>query len=399
MSHAWRYRAANTAGELVDGIVRAESERAALDELRRQTLVPVVIEATRESASARRRPRSSRADALAASIRTAAALLGGGAPLDRTLEFAARHAEHPDVAEALIGVRSDVQGGQTLASALRSKAEVFGALAPSIVRAGEESGSLDAALSRLADHLERARDLRSQLRSALLYPALLAVVAGSGVLVLLAFVVPRFVAILTETGGALPITTRLLVGASQAMARYWWLWAAIILIAVGSARTWLRDASHRARWHGARLSWPLVGRLEAATWTARFCQALGALLQSGAPLLTSLRIARDGVENVALGARIETAIARVERGDRLAAAFEGVFPPLATQMLAVGEESGSLDTMASRVADTYDADVQRGLKTAVALVEPLLIMLFGGLVGFVALAMLQAIYSINASVL
>ena len=135
------------------------------------------------------------------------------------------------------------------------------------------------------------------------------------------------------------------------------------------------------------------------TWTARFCRPLGALLQGGAPLLSSLRISREGVANAALGSRIDAAIARVERGERIAAAFDGVFPPLATQLLAVGEESASLALMATRVADTYDVEVQRGLRTLVSFVEPLAIVLFGGLVGFIALAMLQAMYSINASVI
>lgn len=144
---------------------------------------------------------------------------------------------------------------------------------------------------------------------------------------------------------------------------------------------------------------PIVGQLELALWTARFTRALGVLLRSGTPMLTALRVSREGIDNLALGTRMDAAIARVERGDRVAMALDGVLPPLATQLLAVGEESGSLDHMAARVADTTDAEVQRGLRTMAGLLEPVLIVLFGGLVGFVALAMLQAIYSVNANVL
>lgn len=399
MSVAWRYRAAGANGALVDGVVRAESERAALEELRRQSLIPVSIETASESRPVRFALRPSRADAVATSMRSLAALLAGGATLDRALAFASQHAGHPDVATAFTGVRGDVQSGHSLAAALRSRTEVFGSLAPAMVHAGQESGSLDTALERLADHLELARELRAQLRSALLYPAFLAVVAGLGIGLLLAFVVPRFVDMLAETGGALPASTRLLVGASQAFTRYWFLWLGGMLVVAAAATAWIRDSENRQRLHAARLRWPVVGALETGTWTARFSRALGALLQGGAPLLPSLRIARGGVNNLALGSRIDSSIARVERGDRLAVAFEGVLPPLANQLLSVGEETGSLDAMALRIAGTYDAEVQRGLKTLVSLVEPVLIVLFGGLVGFVALAMLQAIYSINASVL
>ena len=399
MSLAFRYRAATPAGELVEGVVSAENERFALEELRRQTLVPVAIEADRGSGTRRPRLGASRASAVATAMRTMAALAGGGAPLTRALDFAQRHAEPPDVADALAAVRDEVQSGQSLSAALGARTDLFGALAPAMVRAGEESGTLDTALTRLADVFDRARDLRAQLLGALLYPALLALVAGVGVVVLLGFVVPRFVAMLAETGGTLPRSTRLLVAASHLVTAYWWAWTGVVAISVMAALAWMRNSANRRRWHNARLAWPVTGTLETRTWTARFCRSLGALLQGGAPLLLALRIARQGVANAALGARIDAAIARVQRGDRIAAAFDGVFPPLATQLLAVGEESASLDAMAARVADTYDAEVQRGLRTLVNLVEPVAIVLFGGLVGFIALAMLQAMYSINASVL
>lgn len=398
MSLAFRYRAATSSGQLVEGTVRATSEGLALEELRRQTLFPVSITAASEAPTHSSWWQGSRGDAVTTAFRTMATLLAGGATLDRVLEFAARQAEHPVVSEAIAAVRRDVQSGQPLASALRARPSVFGSLAPSMVRAGEESGTLDTALERLAEHLERGQALRAQLRDALLYPALLAIVAGMGVLVLLTFVVPRFVAMLSDIGGTLPWTTRALVIASRAVAGYWWLWLlGGASLAVGVA-TWVRDPDRRARWHAARLTIPVVGPLEWLTWTGRFTRTLAALLQGGAPVLTALRLAREGVDNLALGAQLNAAIARVERGDRLATALDRILPPLATQLLAVGEESGSLDAMAARAADSCEMDVQRGLRRLVGLVEPVMIVLFGGLVGFVALAMLQAIYSINASV-
>ncbi|MCC6316764.1 MAG: type II secretion system F family protein [Gemmatimonadaceae bacterium] len=398
MSTAFRYRAATAGGQLVEGVVRADSERSALEDLRRQTLVPVSLAPEQVSPSRPVWPRASPRSEVAVAMRTMATLLAGGATLDQVLDFAARQAAHPDVSTALDGVRRDVHGGLTLATALGQRAALFGTLAPALVRAGEESGSLDAALDRLANHQERAQALRAQLRDALIYPALLALVAGVGVTVLLTFVVPRFVQMLGDLGGNLPWSTRLLVGASRGATDYAWLWIGGIGALVAGAIVWNRDAEHRAQWHAARLTWPVVGALEWTAATARFARTLAALLAGGTPVLTALRIARESVDNLYMGRQLDAAIARVERGDRLATALDGVLPPLPRQLLAVGEESGTLGAMAERAADGCDAEVQRGLRRLVGLVEPVLIVLFGGLVGFIALAMLQAIYSINASV-
>jgi type II secretory pathway component PulF len=393
---AYRYRAATATGDLIEGVVRAGSPRDALDELRRQTLVPVSVEPVAERAA--RAARLSRRDALAVAVRTIATLLAAGIPLDRALAFTAAHAGQAEVASALRAILSDVEAGESFAEAVR-RHELLGAFAGAIVRAGEESGTLADAMSRLADHLERMNELVTQLRSALLYPLLMGIVAGAGVIVLLAFVVPRFVAMLADVGGSLPLTTRLLVAASAVVTRGWWIWVPMLVVLVLVARRWLRDPANRRRWHGARLRLPVVGELEAKLAAARFGRALGVLLRSGAPALASLRLAREAVTNEALVARLDEATTAVGRGDRIAVSLEAALPPLAAQLLAAGEESGRLDAMCERVAEIYDREVQTTLRTLVRLVEPLLIVVFGVIVGFIALAMLQAMYSINAGVL
>jgi type II secretory pathway component PulF len=328
-------------------------------------------------------------------MRTVATLLSAGMPLDRALDFAASNAGEPHVAAAWRAVLTDVQSGVSFAESMR-KQELFGTFAAAIVRAGEESGQLDSALARLADHFERTNELVAQLRGALLYPLLMGVVSGVGVVVLLAFVVPRFVAMLADVGGTLPLSTRVLVGASAVVTRGWWIWGPLVLLVVFGARQWLMSPTNRRRWHAVRLKLPVSGPVEAMVQTARFARALGLLLRSGTPILTALRLARDVVRNDALAAGIDEAVAAVGRGDRVAASLAGHLPPLAVQLLAAGEESGSLDAMCERVADVYDGDVQRSLRTLVRLVEPALIVTFGLVVGFIALAMLQAMYSINA---
>jgi type II secretory pathway component PulF len=228
-----------------------------------------------------------------------------------------------------------------------------------------------------------------------MYPILMSAVAGLGVAVLLAFVVPRFTAILEEVGGTLPLSTRLLVAASTVVTGWWWLWLPLFVALSYALVVALHRPDVQRRWHRSRLRWPLVGELELTYATAQFTRTLGLLLKSGLPILPALRIARTTVPNLALQDGVERASTAVGEGGGLAASLGETFPGLAVQMLAVGEESGRLDELCLRVADTYDGQVRRTLRTMVGLIEPAMIIVFGGLVGFVALAMLQAIYSIN----
>jgi general secretion pathway protein F len=395
VAERFRYRASDADGRLVEGVVHAPTRVIALEELRRQRLVPVDV-APLGSERSGRAPRQRRAQALSAWTRTVATLLEAGMPLDRALDFAATHAGHPAIASASTDVRADVQNGSTLADALRKRGAVFGSLVPAMVAAGEESGALDQAMARLADHLDEANDLRGQVRSALIYPAIMGGASAAGITVLLAFVVPRFAAMLQETGGTLPLSTRMLVGVSRVVTAWWWLWLLLALGAVVTIRAWLGDGSNRRRYHAARLRWPIVGTIETSFSTARFSRALGMLLSSGMPVLGALRIARGTVTNLALGAALDQAAEDVSHGVRIATALSPVLPPLGSQLLAVGEETGRLPELARQVAETYDRELKRALRSAVALIEPALILFFAVLVGFVALAMLQAIYSVNA---
>jgi type II secretory pathway component PulF len=315
--------------------------------------------------------------------------------LDRTLAFTAEQAGHDGLADAVRQVRRSVQSGSSFADALARHARYFPPLVVSMVAAGESSGALDVVFDRISAHLEEAAELRSQVRSAMLYPALMAVVASVGVTVLLLFVVPRFAAILGDVGGRLPWTTRALVTGSTVLAHWWWLWALLVAGAWYGVYALLRDPERRRAWHRARLAWPQIGALELKYSTARFARTLGLLLRSGVPMISALRIARGALPNLWLSEGVDHAAASVTQGSALAPTLAGTLPPLAVQMLAVGEETGKLEEMCVRVADTYDGEVRRALRTAVAMIEPAMILLFGALVGFVALSMLQAIYSIN----
>lgn len=390
---AFRYRAATGSGDVVEGVVNASTAQEAGEALRRQALVPVSVEAVITAPA--RSTRIARQEAIAAAMRTLSLLVGAGVTLERAIDFVERHAGHPGVAAAFREVREEVQRGVTLSDAARRQ-PLLGVFTAAMIHAGEESGTLDQALARLADWFERAGGLRSQVRAALLYPALMGIVAGLGVFVLLAVVVPRFVSILGDVGGTLPLSTRLLVGASRLVVGGWWLWLPLALGAVLGARWWLGDDVNRRRWHAFRLRLPVVGDLEQAVGTARFTSALGVLLEGGTPTLAALGIAREGVSNRSMAAELESAVQDVARGERVAESLRGALPLLAVELLAAGEESGRLAEVCQRVARAHEAQVERSLGTIVRLVEPALILLFGVVIGFIALAMLQAVYSVNA---
>jgi len=395
MTVRFRYQAATLDGHTVEGVVQAASRQSVLEELRRRQLYAVTVDEATPDRVARAGRRLGRRAAAALWTRSVATLLSAGVPLDRALAFTAQHASHDGLAEAVRQARRAVQEGASLADALARHPRYFDPLFVAMVSAGESSGALEIVFDRLSEHLEEGAELRSQVRTALLYPALMAVVGCIGLGVLLGFVIPRFAGILADVGGTLPLSTRLLLAASTVLTKGWWAWLLLAVAAAYALPQVLARPETRRRWHAARLAWPWLGDLELKYATAQFARTLGLLLKSGVPALPALRIARASVTNLIVQAGVDRAAGALAEGSALAPALAGTLPPLALQMIAVGEESGRLEELCLRVADTYDGEVRRALRTGVALLEPALILAFGALVGFVALAMLQAIYGIN----
>jgi len=395
MTVRFRYQAATLDGHTVEGVVQAASRQSVLEELRRRQLYAVTVDEATPDRVARAGRRLGRRAAAALWTRNVATLLSAGVPLDRALAFTAQHASHDGLAEAVRQARRAVQEGASLADALARHPRYFDPLFVAMVSAGESSGALEIVFDRLSEHLEEGAELRSQVRTALLYPALMAVVGCIGLGVLLGFVIPRFAGILADVGGTLPVSTRLLLAASTVLTKGWWAWLVLAAAAAYALPQVLARPETRRRWHAARLAWPWLGDLELKYATAQFARTLGLLLKSGVPALPALRIARASVTNLIVQAGVDRAAGALAEGSALAPALAGTLPPLALQMIAVGEESGRLEELCLRVADTYDGEVRRALRTGVALLEPALILAFGALVGFVALAMLQAIYGIN----
>lgn len=409
----WRYEAADASGAAVAGEIDAHSEREAIDTLRRRalwvtTLTPVIARQTRSSAAGERsndvapsksswltwRSRTSPRE-LAIITRAVSTLLSAGVPLDRALTYAAHQAPDDASRQSFAVIRDAVRNGQSFSRAVAAQ-PLFPAYFAPTLSAGEASGTLDASLSLLAEHLERSDAVRTRLQSALIYPAILGVASIIGVTVILLVVVPRFATLIQDSGGTLPLSTRTLIAVSNIVTRGWW---ALLLAAVLAGLGWRRamaDASIRRRWDAALLRIPIVGALERTRGGAAYTGTLSVALQSGVGLLAAMSLARAVVTNRQLNAELAAAESRVRDGGTLARALDGALPPLAVRLLDAGEVGGDLPMLASRAAQAAESDVQRAVNQAVTLVEPVLILGFGGLVGFVALALLQAIYGINA---
>lgn len=407
----WRYRAADSRGVASSGEVEAPSEREAVDALRRRNLwvtelapvdapnvAPLANDSRPSAIPWRWRNRGASTADLAVIMRAMATLLSAGVPLDRALAYAATQAVGDEAKGAFAAVRDAVRNGQALSTAI-ARHSIFPAVFAPTLAASEVSGSLDASLTLLADQLERLDATRSRLQAALIYPAILAFASIIGVSVILLLVVPRFAVLIADSGGALPMSTRVLVALSTMLARWWWWLLLGTVVTAAAWRRWQRNDGQRARWHAQRLTWPVLGTLERLQASAAYTGTLSVALRSGVTLLAAMSLSRGVVRNVALASELERAEGRVRDGGTLAAAMERVLPPLAVRLLDAGEVSGDLAGMAGRAADGADAAVQRAVARAVLLVEPIMILGFGGVVGFVALALLQAIYGVNARTL
>jgi general secretion pathway protein F len=326
-----------------------------------------------------------------------ATLLEAGLTLDEALSFAATHLGGSGVGRAIRDVRERVRAGSTLATALARHPKIFDEFYRGVITAGERSGRLGESVSRLAEYLERQADLRSRVLNALAYPAIMVVVGSAAILMLLLFVIPRFATILGANGGELPWSAQALVTLSGFVGRWWWLAALATAGAVAAVVLHRATPRGRLRQDLWLLSMPLVGGLRSRLVTERVARALAGALAGGVHLMEALEIAGEAACDAAFCRELKLCAEGVRRGESLSAHWErgGVFPPLATQMLSAGETSGRLVPMLEHVAKVYGSETERHLRTLVALVEPLVIVLLGGAVAFVAIALLQTIYGIG----
>lgn len=391
------YRAVDATGRRTRGRVTAATPAAVSRELETRGLLALHLEEAAPATAAGEGFAFGRRRGVLEFTRAVAALLPAGMPLARAL--AAGATAVPDsVRPALDAIRARVERGDDLASALAEHPRLFSPLYIGLVRAGEKSGALDGAFERLARHLEREDELRSKLVSMSIYPALLAVVGAGAVLVLVLFVLPRFAELLQSSGTALPRATAAVLSVSMA-ARESWRWLLALPPALLLFVAWLR-ATPTGRTVASQLMVrvPLIGTWRRQTLAAAFTRMVGELLAGGAPLLSALADARDCTIDPVARAETERVRARVREGSSLNAAIaeRSLFPPVLPQLILLGEEAGRLADFMLKAADLLERRTERAIERMVALAEPAMIVGFGGVVALVALALLQAIYGVNA---
>jgi general secretion pathway protein F len=406
----YAYRAVSPAGEVSAGELDAANESEIVDRLRDQGMMPMQVAPATAAGTAAAAPRARRRwfaakrvsrDNLLAMTRELATLLRAGLPLDRALQILIDLAPTPPVAALLQGIRDDVRGGKALSQALDARREVFSRFYVNIVRAGEAGGALGEVMQRLADTMERNKELRESVKSALIYPSLLVLVAVVSVAILLVFVVPQFESTFAQAGKALPIPTLVVVLLGKFMRGYWWALLGVIFLFVMWYRR--RGAVPRVRRErdARRLRMPLFGDLVAKIETARFARTLATLLANGVTLLSGVGIVKETMTNTVMADALDGVLAKLREGKGFGRplADTGLYPRLATQMIMVGEESGRLEDMLARVADIYDREVQAAIKRFLAVLEPALILSLAVVIGGIVFSILMGVMGMSELVM
>lgn len=402
----YEYIALDVGGHRRKGIIDAGSVVAARQKLRETDIFPVELseasEQKREEAAVRggtvRLFRRVGLKELALMTRQLATLIGAGLPLVPSLSAIVNQIRNPLLKTTLAQIREEVNEGNSLTQSMSHFPKVFPPFYINMVRAGEASGTINLVLERLADFQESQQAMKTKIRSALAYPLFMFFI-GSGVLFfLVTFVVPNITNIFREMHQTLPGITVFLIVVSGFMKSLWWILLLILLAGIVGVRYAIRKTEQgRYFWDRLKLNAPLFGGLNRKIAVARFSRTLGTLLQSSVPLLSALEIARNVVDNRVIADQIRRVGKEVEEGQSLSAPLsrDGFFPPIAVEMISVGEQSGNMETMLFRVADAYEKEVEANILLVTSLLEPVMILVMGAVVGFIVVSILLPIFEMN----
>ena len=395
---AFQYQALDAAGRTVSGVVLADTARQARSQLRAQGLLPSAIGPVRAKERAGQAwSRGISAAELSLTTRQMATLLASGLTMEQSLNALIEAATEPVTREVLTGVKTEVTAGLSLAQALGAYEKSFPDFYRALVHGGEESGALPTVLQHLADYLDARQALRQKTSLALLYPILVTIVALSIVTGLLVYVVPQVVQVFQQSRQSLPLLTRGLIALSDFLRATWPYIVALVIGVAVAARVALRSEATRRRWHGFLLRLPWLGSLIRGVNTSRFASTLAILVGGGVPLLSALASGARVMTNLVLKDAVERAIGRVREGTSLGRALgeTGAFPPLLIHLVASGEVSGKLEQMLGRAAHLETQALERRLAVFLTLLEPVMILVMGGVVLMIVLAILLPIIEIN----
>jgi len=383
----WKGRAPG--GAMQAGELAAENIEAAASQLRRMRIVTTQIRPKQKAIALRRPRRGIKARDLAIFTRQFSTMINAGLPLVQCLEILSKQTDNAALREVIVDVMARVEAGATLSEALSRRPEAFDSLYVNMVDAGEAGGILDNILMRLATYIEKAVALRRKVKSAMTYPVVVGVVALSAALFMLLFIIPVFAKVFADFGGTLPLPTRIVVGLSDLLKTCWWALAGLAgAIAFGVRRYYRTEAGRRVI-DAFLLRAPVIGDVLCKTAIARFTRTLGTMIASGVPILNGLEVTAKTAGNKVIEEAVMAARAGIREGETIASPLErsAVFPPMVVQMIAVGEETGALDTMLERIANFYDEEVNTAVETLTSIIEPVMIVVMGVMVGGMVVAM------------
>lgn len=396
------YKAVNSLGETEEGVRDAVDEQKVIKALQTEGYIPIhVVPASAKSFLGLKlgikQSKLSQKD-IALFTGELATLLESGLPLDKSLLVLIDLTEDNERIAKLIGrVLEKVKGGSTLADALEKQSGIFSKFYLNMIRAGEAGGSLGEVLGRLSEYLERSRELKETVSTALIYPAILLIMSLASLFVMLTFVVPQFSEMFESAGKALPVSTQIVVGLAEWLQSYWWMLVLGVVLITGYMNLQLADPVKKKVWDGRFLKLPLAGTIILNKETANISRTLGTLLGNGVSILSALVIVRETVDNQVLAAAIQDTEEQLKQGRNMSDALleKGIFPKMAMQMIKMGEETGRLEEMLLRVATIYDKQLRVAIQRMLALLEPALIISLGLMIAGIIVSILLAILSVN----
>jgi type IV pilus assembly protein PilC len=398
MPQTYDYKVRDRTGSMVTGQLVGDSETLVLQRLREMGMTPVEVKkaGTGMKMEINLRPGRVKLKTIAVFCRQFATMVNSGLPILRSLSILADQTDNQELEKVLVQARTDVEQGSSLSAALAKHPKAFNNLFISMIKAGETGGVLDDVLLSLADQIEKEVELRRQIKSAMTYPVVVVALVMLILSAMLLFVVPQFETIYTNLGGTLPLPTRILLGISNAFRNYWYIIG--LGVGVGSFffRRYKKTDAGRARVDAAKIRVPVFGPLFHKVALARFASTLGMLLRAGVPILQALDNVKETVNNRVIADAIDDVKTSVREGESIAKPLgrHKVFPPMVVQMMAVGEETGAVDTMLDKVSQFYNNEVTAQVDALTSLIEPLLIAFIGGAVGAAVIALYMPMFNI-----
>lgn len=398
----YEYRGLSAEGKKIRGIIDAASPRIARTKLRAMQIFPVDLREELQRLHIAEDPLTKlfqrvRPQDVSIITRQLSTLLEAGTPLVSTLDAIIEQTDNHALKKIIAQVREEIKEGRSFADALEKHRKIFSDLYVNMIRAGEESGALEGVLLRLADFTENQIRLKNRIRAALAYPLFMTIIGAGVMIFLLTFVIPTVTQVFQEMGQTLPLPTRILMAVSNLFSGYWWaILLGFILVMVG-IRKYLQSPKGALRWDGVKLQLPLFGGIILRGAVARFARTLATLLQGGLPILNSLEIVKTVVNNQLLAQAIEETKVEVREGGDIASPLKrsGFFPAIVTHMIATGEASGNLEEMLVKVADAYEAEVETKVTALTSILEPVIILAMGLVVGFIVISILLPIFEMN----